>query len=186
MRQIEAFFVVLCVALFVPACGGGSSSGPAPYDGPLTVPYEGTPVAEPPDSSAVVQLEEHRQLWSRMKPDEYRIYMNRYNSALPGSSGPVGVWVANGVVVRRWFIVGSITVAPENEHWWPDVEGLFDVIEAALARGAPRVDVTWNSTYGIPILIQIDEDAATPGYEDTIEVWDWGDGSNDRGVTAPA
>ena len=152
-RQILA--AAIAVALF--ACGGGSGSAPAPYDGPMTIPHDG-PGLDPGDGTGggggVLQTQ--RDVWDAQGITDYRITVERMAFTPPELAQPVVVEVRGGQVVSRTYEATGLPVNPATASWWPDVPGLFQIVEDHIAGGSVQVDVIYDPTFGHPTSIVID------------------------------
>lgn len=112
-----------------------------------------------PDSPEVDRLEAARAIWATQGLRDYTFRLSRECFCLPESIGPAWVSVFNSVLVSRVDYVDTGEPMPdEYARWYLSVEGLFDLIDDALRRGAYRVDVTYDQATGVPLDIYIDYD----------------------------
>lgn len=104
------------------------------------------------------ELERARDRWAAMRPQTYSLVVARWCFCLPEMAGPVVVEVNGDGSVSRRYVDTQAVVAESYAGNFPTVEGLFALIEDALARDAHRLEVEYNATFGHPIRIDIDYD----------------------------
>jgi hypothetical protein len=97
-------------------------------------------------------LQEARALWAAAGIRDYELTVERF--CFCGLPGPVEVRVVDGTTVSVTRTEND-TPVPVDEAY-PDVEGLFAVVDDALARRAHRLQVTYHPTLGYPTHISID------------------------------
>lgn len=103
----------------------------------------------------VVDLASARAAWAQQGPADYRIDVRRLCFCGYDVTRAVRVTVRNSVIVERTYADdGSLVSA--NPEFFPDVPGLFAVIEDAIARDAHRIDVAYDPDLGFPRTIAID------------------------------
>jgi len=97
-------------------------------------------------------------VWVRERPETYSFTLYRSCECLPEMTGPVTVMVnGDDVVARRYDRTGA-AVTITFAGLFPNVEGMFSIIDAALERDAARIEVQYDATYGYPTRILIDYD----------------------------
>ena len=101
------------------------------------------------------QLASARSLWAQRAPASYSITLRRGCECLPESTGPATVTVSNGAISVHYTSTGA-AVPKAYAAVFPDVEGLFDLIETAQKNNYYKVDVEYDSELGYPKLISID------------------------------
>ena len=97
-----------------------------------------------------------RQRWSAARPAEYAYTLRRSCFCGPEVTRPVQVTVRNGTVVELRY---ADTGAPVDQRWaplFPSIDGLFAIIDDAVARRAERLDLEFDATLGHPLKIDID------------------------------
>jgi hypothetical protein len=104
------------------------------------------------------ELERARERWAARRPNAYAFVVIRSCFCLPESIGPVVVEVDDDGRVSRRFVDPQLAGSAPSETLFPTVEGLFAVVEEALARDAHRVEATYDARLGHPIQIDIDYD----------------------------
>ncbi|MEQ8329896.1 MAG: DUF6174 domain-containing protein [Longimicrobiales bacterium] len=114
-----------------------------------------------PGATLSERIEANRALWATVRPQAYEYRMVRRCFCIDASLGPVDVTVvAQAVVQRRYHETGD----PVPEEWqdlFPSVEGLFAILEDAVARNAHSIDITWDPERGIPLEAFIDYNEQT-------------------------
>jgi hypothetical protein len=105
-------------------------------------------------------LRSARRRWANNGPAEYSFDLVRSCECTPEMVGPVRIRVQLGNVVAREYILNQSPVPAQYAAGFPSVEGLFDVIAAALRDDAYRVEVDYDSNNGFPRLISVDYDRA--------------------------
>jgi hypothetical protein len=103
------------------------------------------------------QLAGARSRWARNAPLQYSMTIRRGCECGTEAVGPVIVTVVNGAISAHYINTGSAvpkTFAP----LFPDVEGLFNLIEAAQRQHYYKVDVEYDAELGFPKSISLDHD----------------------------
>lgn len=136
-RSFGRRLTALGLGLLVAGCAG---AGPAEIEG-----VEG-------------ELERARQRWEAAGLADYRWTVTRNCFCIDESRGPAVVTVRDGAVTAVETVDGGRPVDPMYRDLFPSVEGLFAVIEDALARGAATVDVRFDAGSGVPLHVWIDYD----------------------------
>lgn len=104
------------------------------------------------------EIAEHRALWEKARPAAYVYQVERVCFCAPDGRGPVRVHVLGTEPLQRFY---TSTGAPVGEHLkpvFPSVDGLFDLLEDAVAGGAFQVQITWDPATGIPLDFWVDYD----------------------------
>jgi hypothetical protein len=105
-------------------------------------------------------LERARVLWRAAGIRDYTYRLRRICFCLPESLGPAWVTVRGSVLVTEVVYVDGGEPMPEQyAEGFLSVEGLFDLIDDALERGAAVVDVTYDPETGVPLDVFIDYEA---------------------------
>jgi hypothetical protein len=73
---------------------------------------------------------------------------------------PVRVSVRDGVVVSRIIESSGEALPAQYASSYPDVPGLFAIIERAREKGAEHIDTHFDESYGFPTGIWIDRKAS--------------------------
>ena len=61
-----------------------------------------------------------------------------------------------GVITEAYYVDSSTALTPEQIANLPGINGLFDIIQSAIDRNVPVLEVTYNAAYGYPETIYID------------------------------
>jgi hypothetical protein len=101
-------------------------------------------------------LERARQRWSAARPAEYAYTLRRSCFCGPEVTRPVQITVRNGTVVELRYADTGVLVDPRWAPLFPSIDGLFAIIDDAIARRAERLDLEFEATLGYPLEIDID------------------------------
>lgn len=107
-------------------------------DGPL----------EPPFNLFIAQAR-----WQRANIDSYELTVRVFCECL--LIDPVRVTVSGGVIVSRVNVVTGQPVPENVAESFPDVPGLFAIVDKASAE-AHDLEVEYDASYGFPTVISID------------------------------
>lgn len=105
-----------------------------------------------------------RQRWALSNVRSYDYTASRSCFCAPASLRPITVTVTNGVVTRQVYADTGEPV-PTAIPDFSTIDAFFDVVEAAYARHADRVDATYDPASGVPISIWIDASFQTADEE---------------------
>ncbi|NUO94194.1 MAG: hypothetical protein HOQ17_05265 [Gemmatimonadaceae bacterium] len=103
-----------------------------------------------------LDLASAKQRWARFAPASYQITVGRSCFCTPETTRPVIVTVRNGQVESRRYEGTGADVPSQFAPAYPSVDGLFGVIDHAVAEHAATVDVLYDGARGFPVSIQID------------------------------
>ena len=120
--------------------------------------------------SQLDELADNLERWEATRPAEYTFAIARLCFCGPEARGPVRVTVAGSVVVSQHYVDSGEPVQGEAVEWFPDVDGLFAILGAALEGGAFDVRVSYDASTGVPIDVWIDYDQNTVDEELGFEV----------------
>ena len=101
-------------------------------------------------------LERARQRWRAARPAEYAYTLRRSCFCGPEVTRPVQITVRNGTVVELRYADTGVLVDARWTPLFPSIDGLFTIIDDAIARRAERLDLTFDLTLGYPVEIDID------------------------------
>jgi len=117
------------------------------------------------DNAAVQKdLDAGRTLWDSRGPSTYTIAYQRF--ALVGNAGSFVARVENGSVTSVEPATGL--GGTEEMPTALTVERLFDLVQDAIDRGADRIEVDYDTEYGYPRNIRIDDDTSAADDELTL------------------
>lgn len=105
-----------------------------------------------------------RQRWALSNIRSYDYVIARSCFCTAESMRPVTVTVTNGVVTRQVYADTGEPVAAAIPDY-STVEALFDVIDAAHARHADRVEASYDPVRGVPLSIWVDASFQTADEE---------------------
>ena len=94
--------------------------------------------------------------WQDNRPFSYRFTLRRSCECSPEMIGPVVVEVTNNVVTSRTYTITGAAVGPSALELFPSIDGLFEVVDAALREDAAQLGVAYDPTWGYPTHISID------------------------------
>lgn len=105
----------------------------------------------------MTHLARARMKWEQAGIDTYalRVLRGCGECLAPTVTGPVRVSVRAGAIESRAYEDGT-PVSDSYASLFPDVPGLFAVIEDAIRQDAAKLTVSYHPVYGIPINIYID------------------------------
>jgi hypothetical protein len=95
-------------------------------------------------------------LWNDLGPNSYTFAIERQCFCASEARGPVRITVINGQIVAQIYVDSGASVTGDALGWFPDVDGLFDVLRDAMNEGAHEIRVTYNPANGVPIDFWID------------------------------
>ena len=99
-------------------------------------------------------LERARIRWEANGPSDYTYAIRRL--CFCAYVGPVRVTVENGAVVSIVPVDGEEPPFELDEQLFPGVDGLFDIIQDAVARDAHSITATYDPVTGVPLEFFID------------------------------
>ena len=93
--------------------------------------------------------------WNSTGPDSYQMVQTRLcECAVP--TEVVLVVVRNKTVESRTYVGSGAPVPPGRADDFPDIPGLFELINRALSGGASAYSTEYDPTYGYPVTLYID------------------------------
>ena len=110
-------------------------------------------------TSPTTRLASARARWTRVGPASYTYTIMRSCECTAESSGPVIVSVRDGVVESRRYAQTGASVTSQYATTFPAVEGLFALIDDAIARGTRPLTVQYDATLGYPTRIALGDPA---------------------------
>lgn len=110
----------------------------------------------PTPKCAANDLANARALWTSVRPAAYDITLQMSCFCIPDVRRPVIVSVSGSTVLSRVYADDRKPVPAEHASLFPSVDGLFDLLQAALNQTADRIEVTYDPTNGHPRTIGID------------------------------
>lgn len=114
------------------------------------------------------ELEKHRTLWQAAGVEAYEYGYNKFCECHPETPPETLVTVRGGEVVgvrhRPFGFDHDVHAEQRNLQWYWTVEGLFDLVDAALEREA-EVRTAYDEMLGFPTHVYIDYDTDLIGDE---------------------
>jgi hypothetical protein len=126
-----------------------------------------------PTQQIGLELARAKLRWAQTAPSAYQLTIGLGCFCPVEMVRPVIVTVRNGQVESRRYAETGVDVDPRLAEAFPTVDGLFAVIEGAIARHAERVEVAYDLTRGFPISITIDGAAGVADDESFYSVRDF-------------
>ncbi len=120
---------------------------------------DGGPVTE------IDSLDDALSLWHDVGPASYTVAIERQCFCGPDGRGPVRVTVINGKIVGQVYVASGASVTGDAQGWFPDVDGLFEILRGAMDDGAHEIRVTYDPANGVPVDFWIDYDENTADEE---------------------
>ena len=102
------------------------------------------------------ELNRNRRQWEAQGMEDYRFVARRVCFCGGEFTTPVVVEVRGGEVVSRTYQDSGEPVSATYEGMWPAVEGVFDIVQDAIDRGAHRIEVEYDPELRHPTSIGID------------------------------
>lgn len=108
------------------------------------------------------EIEVNRAVWEARRPAAYRMVLARSCFCGVEGRGPVELEVDGDSVTGRRYVaeldapVAGEPVSGELAPFFPDVDGLFELLLEAAVTGADDVTVTWDPALGFPRSFFID------------------------------
>ncbi len=106
----------------------------------------------------LAELERQQARWRLLRPASYRFGLERLCFCGRDARGPVRMTVVGPDATGRTYVSSGEPVPPALADLFPTVDGLFDVLRAALEGDAHRVEVTYDPISGAPIDLFVDYD----------------------------
>jgi hypothetical protein len=107
-----------------------------------------------PGAALRADLLRHRRLWEEQNIANYRFVYRR--ACFCGDVNAVEIDVAGGSVADARYVDTGSPVAEMYQSTLPTIDGLFEIIEGALAGRADALRVTYHPTLGYPVEISVD------------------------------
>ena len=102
----------------------------------------------------VHDLAEAKARWRQTRPQAYQFTYSV--SCFCGLAGPVVIEVRGDSVISRRVLATGTPVYPNAIVPSTTIDGLFAILDSALARHPDRFDATYDRTYGYPTSVSID------------------------------
>jgi hypothetical protein len=135
---------------------GGLVGSEAPAGGYSGEEPRPEPDGKPDYTSLKAALEKNRQLWEQQGFDAYQFRFQRSCFCLPEMRQPVELIVRDRQIQSARYADGGAAVDAGEFGRYQTVEGLFDLIEAAIAGEAARIEVEFDPQYGYPTRLYVD------------------------------
>ena len=110
-------------------------------------------VVSPPNNPDQASLDENMAKWQQAGLMDYQ-YTYHISCLCPPNQSVITVRA--GVITEAYYVDSGAALTPEQIANLPGINGLFDIIQSAIDRNVPVLDVTYNAAYGYPETIYID------------------------------
>ncbi len=134
------------IALVLLGCGRDDATGPS-YD---HLPERYRALAE--------TVDQERERWETNRPPAYQFTYQRICFCVPDWVRPVVIDVTDDRIGRILYADDATPVGPTYWKSYHTIDGLFALIDSALARDAAQVTVQFDEALGYPTQLYIDED----------------------------
>ncbi len=121
-----------------------------------------------PHDQAQSELNRQRRHWRAQDVEEYAYTVRRLCFCPETFTSPVVVRVRGGEVESRVYEGSGAPVDAGNASFWPEVEGLFDLVQDAIDRDADAISVEYHPQLGYPIAVRIDYEEMAADEELTV------------------
>ena len=111
---------------------------------------------DPMLARAQVELDKHRTLWEQTRPNTYTYEYNVVCECSDNLGATVKVTVANGDIESAAYADPRTTPWLSGVDRYLTIDSLFDVIQDAITGEADQLIVSYNSEFGYPANIAID------------------------------
>jgi hypothetical protein len=102
------------------------------------------------------ELSVQRERWMAQHIDDYQLTLSRSCFCAPEGAGLVVVTVLGGEPVAWLYFLSGDPVDAAWQPVFPTVDGVFDFLEEAIARGADAIEVTFDPVLGLPTSLHVD------------------------------
>jgi hypothetical protein len=109
-----------------------------------------------PVSATLADLTAAKSRWAASAPASYQYTFSRSCFCGPESARLVVVTVRNGVVESARYADTGALLAPAQAAAYPTIEGVFALVDDALARHADSITAEYDAARGYPVRIFID------------------------------
>jgi hypothetical protein len=116
------------------------------------------------------EIAAQREKWAARRIDDYQLTFSRSCFCAPEGAGLVVLTVLEGEPVEWLYFLSGDPVAPEWQAVFPPVDGLFDFLDDAIARGAEEIEVAFEPDLGLPTTVLVDYRLAAADEEIGYEV----------------
>jgi hypothetical protein len=102
------------------------------------------------------RLDSNRELWESSGRSDYRIEYRRNCFCPTDLTSPVVVAVVEGSIESVTYAETGEPVREDARDLFPDVAGLFDILQDAVDRDAASIRASYDAQLGYPVSIAID------------------------------
>lgn len=102
------------------------------------------------EDGAAAEFAEARSRWAVRGPASYDLVLERLCFCGPEGRGPVRIEVRDREVVSRAYVETGEPVREELEPFFPDVDGLFDLLADAFRSDPHSIEIEYDPVLGFP------------------------------------
>ena len=99
-------------------------------------------------------VDHNRALWSGQRPAKYQFTFRWSCFCAPEYTEPVKITVDNGQVTQVVPVTAGMPISKTSDY--RTIDGLFELIQAAVDRNADEIKATFDPTRGFPSNVSID------------------------------
>lgn len=105
--------------------------------------------------------EDAKQRWAQTGPPSYSYVLTRF-CVCPVTNEPIRVEVRDLVIVSRTYVSTDAPLEPQHYDDFPDIPGLFDLVDTARKSDPYYFSSSYDQTYGFPanVIINITPSSA--------------------------
>jgi hypothetical protein len=115
-----------------------------------------TPIEAPTLEEVQSRLDSHRALWESSGRSGYQMEYRRNCFCAPDTTSPVVVSVNDGAIDSVVYAETGEPVGEAMLEFFPDVDGMFDILQDAIDEEAASIRVDYHEESGYPVNIYID------------------------------
>lgn len=109
-----------------------------------------------PEVGPLAEVERNRAKWDAARAASYEFGVERLCFCGQEARGPVRLSVSGQDVTERVYVDSGDLVPASFAELFPSVDGLFDILVAAIVADAHSIEVTYDTVSGVPIDLWID------------------------------
>lgn len=95
-------------------------------------------------------------LWESQEVNSYRYTLQVSCFCIVEVTRPVTIEIQNGEVASITYVEDGTAADPQLFELYNSIDKLFAIINNAESQDPARLDVTYDETYGVPLLVDID------------------------------
>jgi hypothetical protein len=124
------------------------------------------------DAPTNPELEANRQQFSEAMNGSYRFTWRKSCECSAESTAPIRITVQQGTILSALSVETEQPVSSDTLSTLKTIDGVFDMIEDAYARGAASVHVTYDPAMSFPASVGIDYSLSIADDEFSLQITD--------------